>query len=79
MKDYLEQEGFDVRSPRSVLQTAFQNGLISDGHIWIDMLEKRNMMEHTYNEQYAHEAERLIRKLYYDALKKLVERLDEEI
>lgn len=37
MKDYLEQEGFDVRSPRSVLQTAFQIGLISDGHIWIDM------------------------------------------
>lgn len=36
-------------------------------------------MAHTYNEQYAQEAERLIRNLYYDALKKLVERLDEEI
>ncbi len=78
MKDYLEQEGFDVKSPRSTIQTAFQSELIIDGHIWIDMLEKRNMMAHTYNDTYAQEAEQLIKDQYYIALKKLIEKFREE-
>lgn len=60
MKDYLELEGFDVKTPRSAIQTAFQVELIRDGHIWIDMLNKQNLMAHTYNEQFALEAECLI-------------------
>lgn len=71
LKDYLEQEGFDVNSPRSTIQTAFQAQLITDGHIWIDMLEKRNMMAHTYNEKYAEQAERLIREHYFHVLQDL--------
>ncbi|QEK13381.1 nucleotidyltransferase [Crassaminicella thermophila] len=62
MKDYLEQEGFDVKSPRKTIQTAFQIQLISDGHAWIDALEKRNLMARTYDEERAMEAEELIRK-----------------
>lgn len=29
MKDYLELEGFDVKSPRSAIQTAFQSQLVT--------------------------------------------------
>ena len=76
MKDYLEQEGFDVRSPRATIQTAFQSQLIADGHIWIEMLEKRNLMAHTYNEEFAAEAERLIREKYFQALKELSQKLE---
>lgn len=71
MKDYLEREGFDVPSPRTTIQTAFQAKLISDGHLWIDMLDKRNLMAHTYNEHFAVNAEQLIREKYYLALKDL--------
>jgi nucleotidyltransferase substrate binding protein (TIGR01987 family) len=78
VKDYLEQEGFDVKTPRSAIQTAFQTELISDGHTWIDMLEKRNLMAHTYNEQYAEQAEQLIRKEYYLVLKELYSKLETE-
>ncbi|MDN5301083.1 MAG: hypothetical protein PWQ60_597 [Thermoanaerobacteraceae bacterium] len=48
MKDYLEQEGFDVKSPRNVIQTAFQIQLITDGHTWIDALEKRSRAKGNY-------------------------------
>lgn len=71
MKDYLENEGFDVMSPREAIQTAFRTSLISDGHTWIDALEKRNLMTHTYNEDLAKEAEALIRTSYYPIIAKL--------
>jgi nucleotidyltransferase substrate binding protein (TIGR01987 family) len=79
IKDYLEQEGFDVKTPRSAIQTAFQAQLITDGHTWIDMLEKRDLMAHTYNEEYAAEAEQLIRERYCLVLKELYERLEAEL
>lgn len=77
MKDYLEQEGFEVKSPRSTIQTAFQIQLIADGHTWIDALEKRNLMSHTYDEEVAKEAEELIRKNYYPIIKELYSKLGE--
>jgi nucleotidyltransferase substrate binding protein (TIGR01987 family) len=77
MKDYLEQEGFNVKSPRTTIKTAFQTELIEDGHAWIDALEKRNLMAHTYDEQRAMEAEKLIREKYYQIILKLCEKLEE--
>lgn len=77
MKDYLELEGFTVKSPRSTIQMGFQTELISDGHTWIDALEKRNLMAHTYDERKAVEAEVLIRESYYTAIIELCEKLGE--
>jgi len=77
MKDYLEQEGFEVKSPRSTIQTAFQIQLITEGHVWIDALEKRNLMAHTYNEEVVKQAEQLIKQKYYPAIKELMARLEE--
>jgi nucleotidyltransferase substrate binding protein (TIGR01987 family) len=71
MKDYLEEQGLTVNSPRSAIQTAFQTQLVKDGHMWIDALEKRNLMAHTYDEQKADEAEMLIRNDYFKVLNQL--------
>lgn len=79
MKDYLEQEGFEVKSPRSSIQTAFQIELITDGHTWIDALNKRNLMAHTYDEDVAKEAENLIKEKYYPVLKELLYKLEAEV
>ena len=79
MKDYLEQEGFDVKSPRSTIQTAFQTQLITDGHSWIDALDKRNLMAHTYDEEKAIEAEKLIKEKYYIIIKDLCSKLEEAL
>lgn len=76
LKDYLNEQGFDVKSPRSAIQTAFQIQLIKDGHVWIDALQKRNLMAHTYNENLAKEAEKLIRIKYYPMLKELCANLE---
>ena len=78
MKDYLEFSGFSVKSPRETIQTAFKNGMISDGHTWIDALDKRNIMAHTYNETTAREAVDLIRTKYYLLLKQLHDFLEKE-
>ena len=77
MKDYLNEEGFDVKSPRATIQTAFQTRLVTDGHAWIDALEKRNLMAHTYDENKVLESEKLIREKYYDIIKALSVKLGE--
>jgi nucleotidyltransferase substrate binding protein (TIGR01987 family) len=77
MKDYLEFEGYEVKSPRSTIQTAFQTQLITDGHVWIDALEKRNLMAHTYDEAVAKQAEELIKTHYYPVIKELLYKLEE--
>lgn len=76
MKDYLELEGFEVKSPRSTIQTAFQTQLVTDGHTWIDALEKRNLMAHTYDESVAKQAEDLIKHQYYPIIKDLLIKLE---
>lgn len=77
MKDYLELEGFEVKSPRSTIQTAFQTQLVTDGHTWIDALEKRNLMAHTHDESVAKQAEDLIKQQYYPIIKDLLIKLEE--
>ncbi len=77
LKDYLQQEGFIEKSPRSTIQTAFQIQLISNGHTFIDALEKRNLMAHTYDEQKVREVETLIRESYYKAIIELYSKLGE--
>jgi len=46
-----------------------RQGLIKDGHEWIDALEKRNILAHSYNEEYAKQAEELIKKNYFPMLR----------
>ncbi|SHJ57331.1 nucleotidyltransferase substrate binding protein, HI0074 family [Paramaledivibacter caminithermalis DSM 15212] len=76
MKDYLEQEGFDVKSPRKTIQTAFQIQLITDGHLWIDALEKRNLMEHTYDEKKSNRSKRINKEKILWHHKELKEYID---
>jgi len=71
LKDYLETEGFTVRSPRDVLKQAFQAGFVGDGHTWIDALQDRNLTTHTYDEATAITVERQIRESYYPLLAQL--------
>lgn len=78
LKDYLEAQGFEVKTPRQTIQQAFQSEIISNGHAWIDALEKRNLLAHTYNEENANQAELLIKETYYYFLKELHQCLDSQ-
>jgi nucleotidyltransferase substrate binding protein (TIGR01987 family) len=75
MKDYLESQGASVPLPLDVLKQAFASGLISDGDTWIDMLEKRSLLSHTYNESAFNEAARSVREAYYPCMKQLIQTL----
>ncbi|GJM61992.1 MULTISPECIES: nucleotidyltransferase substrate binding protein [Persicobacter] len=65
MKDLLNEEGFEVKSPRETIKQSLQYGMIEEGHLWLDALQKRNLMAHTYDQASAVEAEDLIRNEYY--------------
>ncbi len=72
MKDYLDYNGIAVKLPREVIKQAFANDIIIDGQSWIDMLEDRNLMAHTYNEDRSHLAIEHICQHYMDALAQLL-------
>lgn len=79
IKDYLKEADIEVNFPREVLKTAFSYEIISDGDTWIDMLEKRNLMSHTYDKKNAELAYNLIKNEYFERLKTLETYLSEKL
>lgn len=79
LKDYLEEEGFTVTSPKTTLKQAFQAGFIKDGHTWIDALQDRNLTAHTYDEATAIVVENKIRQSYYPILAQLYQDFKERL
>ncbi len=51
LKDRMEYDGVVLTAitPRNVIREAFEAGLIEDGETWIDMLNDRNSMSHSYD------------------------------
>lgn len=78
LKDYLETEGYKVKSPRETIKVAFQMEVIEDGHVWIDALSSRNLTTHTYDEVLAERLVKEIKKSYFPAMRQLYEKLSEE-
>ena len=79
IKDYLQEEGFDVKSPKSALKQAIQMELIENGYDWIDALEDRNLTSHTYDEETALRVYMSIRTTYSGLLKSLFLKLQNEL
>ena len=79
LKDYLESEGYMVKSQRETVKQAFQIGLIDNGHIWIDALSNRNLTTHTYDEKLATKMTSEILNAYLPELDKLYNKLSEEL
>lgn len=71
LKDFLESMGTNVVFARDALKEAFAAQVIKDGHLWLEMLEKRNILSHTYNRQQATDAVHLIRKRYFPGLEQV--------
>ena len=79
LKDYLEDLGFDVKSPKATLQQAFQSEIIKDGHLWVKALEDRNLTAHIYDEAHIEQMHTVIRSQYFDLLKSLYHFLKSEL
>ncbi len=79
LKDYLEEQGFtDIASPKKVIRTAFASGYITDGELWLQSLDDRNLITHDYDEDMAQEISQNIAGKYYRLLQDLYSRLQLE-
>ena len=66
MKDFLEYEGVtNIVGSRSATREAFHKGLISNGQLWMNMLESRNRTVHTYQNDVLEREYSLIKHTYY--------------
>lgn len=81
LKDFLEYQGIgEIVGSRDTFRKAFSEGVVTDGHVWMRMIESRNKTTHTYNEQTAQEIVEDVRAEYFPAFceleKTLVSRLE---
>lgn len=79
MKESLSAAGFSAAatgSPRSIIKTAYQAGMITDENLWLSMLSDRNDTSHEYDEESAKELIERIKKDYYPELRKLLQELE---
>jgi nucleotidyltransferase substrate binding protein (TIGR01987 family) len=81
MKDYLEESGVSIipSTPRQVIKEAFVAKIISDGQVWIDMLNHRNLLSHTYDFTIFEDAIRSTVERYLPALQSLHQFLFKEL
>jgi len=69
LKDFFEYQGnFNLKGSRDAVKEAFNNNLISDGKLWLQMNETRNLTTHTYDQNTAEQVLSLIVHDYYPAL-----------
>jgi nucleotidyltransferase substrate binding protein (TIGR01987 family) len=73
LKDYLEHSGAVISSitPRAVIKDAFAARILSDGQVWIDMLDHRNLLAHTYDGSAFQSAVLAVRDRYLPAMEAL--------
>jgi nucleotidyltransferase substrate binding protein (TIGR01987 family) len=73
LKDYLDYSGvlLDQITPKQAGKKAFAAKIIGDGQLWIDMLDRRNLLSHTYDSAVFDEAVREMAKRYLSGFDEL--------
>jgi nucleotidyltransferase substrate binding protein (TIGR01987 family) len=73
LKDFMEYEGrvIDPVTPRHVVKEGFAAHILRDGQVWIDMLDHRNLLSHTYDAAAFDQAVLAIRDRYLAAFEEL--------
>lgn len=67
MKSYADYQGTDkeIMGSRDAIRWAFENKLIEDSDVWIEMIKRRNDTSHTYDEDIATEVVRIVKDVYF--------------
>ncbi len=77
LKKFLYKEGLDAKTPREILQSAYQLKWIHNEKLWLNMLNDRNETSHIYDEAMAKRIYKNI-KTYFPVLKKAYTFLNEK-
>ena len=79
MKELLEIHGYTqsaTGSPKIVLKTAYQAGMIRDESLWLGALQERNNIVHSYNQNIAYGIVRRTKEEFYEMFRRLKEEID---
>ena len=77
VREYLIEQGYtDINSPKSVMKTAFSDGLLTNENGWLEILESRNITSHVYDERTAATIFDNIKKIYTPLFEELIKNLD---
>jgi len=77
MKDYLEEQGItEIIGSKNAVRYAFNNNLIENGEVWMDMVNDRNLASHTYDEETAQNLYMAIKNNYYAQFNKFYEKMN---
>ncbi len=80
LKDYLAYEGAQTFSlPRDIIRQAFQAQLITDGQTWIDRLDARNQILHTYDDAQTRAIVAQIGSVFLPALRQVRDDFQEKL
>jgi len=80
MKTYLEFIGnVEGGNPRSAIQQSFREGIITNGELWIQMLQDRNLTSHTYDETTALMIYKHIKNDYLGLFEKFLDNMKNRI
>ncbi len=80
LKDYIEFSGVELRSitPKTVIKAAFAARIISDGQLWVDMIDHRNLLSHKYDQALLSQGLGEIQTRYLPALEALQQYLQQQ-
>jgi len=80
MKEILENHGFEegaTGSPKLILKTAYKAGMIKDAELWLQALQERNNVSHSYNEKVALEIVRLAKEKFYQMFREMKKEIED--
>ena len=80
MKGILEMHGFEegaTGSPKIILKTAYKAGMIKDETLWLQGLQARNNVTHSYNQNIALSIISQAKEKFYDMFCLLKKEIDE--
>ena len=77
LKDFLEYQGVSgIIGSRDAVRNAYNQSLISNADVWMEMIESRNLTSHTYNDETAKEIVRKICGDYESLFEELKEAME---
>lgn len=69
MKEILQSHGYEegaTGSPKIILKTAYKAGMIKDEDLWLQALQERNNVTHSYNQKIALQIVVQAKENFYD-------------
>ncbi len=77
IKSYLSTVGINCRNPRECFKEAKANELIEKETAWLDMIEDRNLLVHTYSLERSRNLYGKIKDKHFELLNNLLENISE--